>query len=141
MRCDLPPDALTIKADGDLIKQAVLNIVINGIQAMPRGGALQLSARREDGLVEIDVHDQGAGIPPEIGDKVFNLYFTTKKSGSGIGLAMAYRVVQLHNGTMDFESQPGQGTTFHLRFPASEQARSTTETGVGTDAQQVTASS
>jgi len=139
LQCDLPPESLTIKADADLIKQAVLNIAINGIQAMPDGGALQLSARREDGMVEVEVHDQGPGIPPEIRDKIFNLYFTTKKSGSGIGLAMTYRVVQLHNGTMDFDSPPGQGTTFHLRFPASEPARSVA--GIGADAQQVTASS
>jgi signal transduction histidine kinase len=68
------------------------------------------------------VRDQGPGIPLEIRDKIFNLYFTTKKSGSGIGLAMSYRVMQLHNGSMEFESEPGQGTVFHLRFPASEQA-------------------
>jgi PAS domain S-box-containing protein len=119
--CELPPEPLTVKADVDLVKQAVLNIALNGIQAMPGGGGLTLAARREDDAVEIEVRDQGPGIPPEIRDKVFNLYFTTKKSGSGIGLAMSYRVMQLHNGSMEFESEPGQGTVFHLRFPASEQ--------------------
>ncbi|HET7185972.1 MAG TPA: ATP-binding protein [Terriglobales bacterium] len=139
VRCDLPPDPLTIKADADLVKQAVLNIALNGIQAMPGGGALQLVARRDDHLIEVEVRDQGPGIPPEIRDKIFNLYFTTKKTGSGIGLAMSYRVMQLHNGSMEFESQPGQGTTFHLRFPAAEHARSASS-GMGADAQQVTAS-
>ncbi|HEX9120726.1 MAG TPA: ATP-binding protein [Terriglobales bacterium] len=119
--CELPTEPLVVKADADLVKQAVLNIALNGIQAMPDGGALNLAARREDDAIEIEVRDQGPGIPPEIRDKIFNLYYTTKKSGSGIGLAMSYRVMQLHNGSMEFESEPGQGTVFHLRFPASEQ--------------------
>jgi hypothetical protein len=63
------------------------------------------------------VNDQGGGIPPEIQDKVFNLYFTTKKAGSGIGLAMSYRVLQLHNGAIDFVTETGRGTTFRLLLP------------------------
>ena len=70
----------------------------------------------------IGVSDQGGGIPPELRDKIFNLYFTTKSKGSGIGLAMTFRVVQLHNGTIDFTSETGVGTTFWLRFPALEPA-------------------
>jgi signal transduction histidine kinase len=120
--CDLPAEALVVKADADLVKQAVLNIALNGIQAMPEGGALNLEARREDDAIEIAVRDQGPGIAPEVRDKIFQLYFTTKKSGSGIGLAMSYRVMQLHNGSVEFESQPGQGTVFHMKFPASEPA-------------------
>jgi signal transduction histidine kinase len=123
VRSELPPEPLTVTADADLVTQAVLNIAINGIQAMPGGGALELRGRRHNGAVEVEVRDQGPGIPPEIRDKIFNLYFTTKKSGSGIGLAMAYRVMQLHNGWLEFESQPGAGTTFRLRFPGTEQAR------------------
>ena len=73
---------------------------------MPGGGALILAARREDDAFEIEVRDQGPGIPPEIRDKIFNLYFTTKKSGSGIGLAMSYRVMQLHNGSVEFVACP-----------------------------------
>jgi signal transduction histidine kinase len=137
--CELPTEALVVKADADLVKQAVLNIALNGIQAMPGGGALNLAARREDDAVEIEVRDQGPGIPPEIRDKIFNLYFTTKKSGSGIGLAMSYRVMQLHNGSVEFESEPGQGTVFHLRFPASEQLHAATSQQ-GADAQEVKAS-
>ena len=63
------------------------------------------------------------GIPPEVRDKIFNLYFTTKKTGSGIGLAMTYRVLQLHNGALDFESTPGEGTTFRLLLPMVEGVR------------------
>jgi PAS domain S-box-containing protein len=110
---------LPVKVDADLVKQAVLNIVINGVQAMPQGGVLSVTAGRHDSEVWIEVHDQGSGIPPEIRDKIFNLYFTTKKTGSGIGLAMTYRVMQLHNGSVEFESRPGEGTTFRLHLPIS----------------------
>jgi PAS domain S-box-containing protein len=126
VQTDLPDGPLPVKVDADLVKQAVLNIANNGIQAMPNGGTLMLSGRHEDGTVQIDIADQGAGIPPELSEKVFNLYFTTKKSGTGIGLAMSYRVMQLHNGDVSFDSRPGLGTTFHLRFPAQEQARTAT---------------
>lgn len=108
---------LPVMVDADLAKQAVLNVVLNGVQAMTEGGTLTLSAKRDDDSAEVEVHDQGGGISPEIRDKIFNLYFTTKESGSGIGLAMTYRVMQLHNGSVDFNSQEGQGTTFRLRFP------------------------
>ncbi len=137
---ELPPEPLVIKADGDLVKQAVLNIALNGIQAMPGGGALVIAGRRDGNNVEIEIRDQGPGIPPEIRDKIFNLYFTTKKSGSGIGLAMAYRVLQLHNGSLQFESQPGQGTVFHLRFPGTDHVRAAPSSSAA-DAQQVSAPS
>ncbi len=136
LRTDLLPGTLVVKADADLVKQAVLNIALNGVQAMPGGGSLVISARREINSVDIEIRDQGPGIPAEIRDKIFNLYFTTKKSGSGIGLAMAYRVMQLHNGSLQFESQPGQGTVFYLRFPASEPLRAVAR-GEAADAQKV----
>jgi len=116
---DFPADSLTVKVDADLVKQAVLNIVLNGVQAMPHGGELMLVGNRADDEAMLEVRDQGTGIPLEVRDKIFNLYFTTKKNGSGIGLAMAYRVMQLHNGSVEYESQEGQGTTFRLRLPLS----------------------
>lgn len=115
-------DALMARVDSDLVKQAVLNIVINGVQAMPQGGALRIATRREGDNAVLTVRDDGGGIPSDIRDKVFNLYFTTKKGGSGIGLAMAYRVVQLHHGNLEFTSVAGRGTTFYLRFPLIESA-------------------
>ncbi len=123
---DLPAEALVVTGDADLLKQAVLNVVINGVQAMPDGGELQLAAARDNGLAAIDVRDNGPGIPAEIRDKIFNLYFTTKQAGSGIGLAMTYRVMQLHNGSVEFESRAGRGTTFHLRLPLGETRREDT---------------
>ncbi len=113
----LPPEPLYVNVDIDLVKQALVNVVLNGIQAMPNGGTLLVTAVRMDDAIVAEVHDQGAGIPAEIRDKVFNLYFTTKKTGSGIGLARTYRIMQLHHGSIEFDSVDGQGTTFRLRFP------------------------
>jgi signal transduction histidine kinase len=106
-----------IRVDRDLMKQAVLNIVVNAIEAMPQGGELRFESAVQDEQAEIRISDTGPGIPPELREKIFRLYFTTKKEGSGIGLAMTFRVVQLHDGTIDFSSEPGRGTTFVLRFP------------------------
>ncbi len=108
---------LPVRADADLIKQALLNVVLNGVQAMANGGVLDLVARNQDAAATIEVRDQGEGIPPDVRDKVFNLYFTTKRTGSGIGLAMSYRVLQLHNGAIDFVTEIGRGTTFRLILP------------------------
>ncbi|HEX8802172.1 MAG TPA: ATP-binding protein, partial [Terriglobales bacterium] len=116
----ITPTSLPIKADSDLVKQALLNVVLNGVQAMEHGGKLTIAARREDSTALIEVHDQGTGIAPDIQDKVFNLYFTTKKSGSGIGLAMSYRVLQMHSGALDFTTELGAGTTFRLLLPLAE---------------------
>jgi len=112
-------EPLPVKVDSDLVKQAMLNIVLNGVQAMPEGGPLVISASRTDDEAQIEVRDRGRGIPPEIRDKIFNLYFTTKPKGSGIGLAMTYRVMQLHNGAVEYQTAEGKGTTFLLRFPLS----------------------
>jgi signal transduction histidine kinase len=117
--------ARPVKVDADLLKQALLNVVINGIQAMPEGGALRIHLSSENGSAEIQVQDDGPGISPEIRDKIFNLYFTTKEKGSGIGLAMTYRVMQLHNGSVDFVSEPGEGTIFRLRLPLGESSQKT----------------
>ncbi|ABF42276.1 multi-sensor signal transduction histidine kinase [Candidatus Koribacter versatilis Ellin345] len=108
---------LPVYVDTDLVKQAILNIVINGVQAMSDGGTLKITARSNDSAALLEISDQGPGIPKEIQDKIFNLYFTTKKTGTGIGLAMTYRVMQLHNGALEFETEPGKGTTFRLQVP------------------------
>lgn len=114
---ELPADPIPVTIDVDFIKQAILNVVLNGVQAMPNGGTLTLSAKREDDTVVTEIRDQGPGIPADIQDKIFELYFTTKKTGSGIGLAQTYQIMQWHYGSVDFESGPGKGTTFRLRLP------------------------
>ncbi len=116
----LAGEPLPVRADADLIKQALLNVVLNGVQSMDNGGVLSMLARQHEGTATIEVRDQGGGIPPEVRDKVFNLYFTTKKAGSGIGLAMSYRVLQVHNGAIDFVTEVGRGTTFRLMLPLAE---------------------
>lgn len=117
--CDEP---LLVRVDPDLMKQAILNLVLNGVQAMTNGGTLTLSAQREGEGVLAEIRDEGSGIPAELQEKVFELYFTTKKGGSGIGLAQTYQVMQWHYGSVDFESKVGVGTTFRLRLPAAAQA-------------------
>jgi signal transduction histidine kinase len=112
----LPP----VTADAELLAQASGNLVSNGVQAMSGGGTLVVASRRlAPGGVEIRVSDQGMGIPPENLEKIFRLYFTTKPGGSGIGLAMVYRIVQMHDGRIDVESTVGKGTTVKLTLPAT----------------------
>jgi signal transduction histidine kinase len=106
-----------VRVDHDLIQQALLNLVVNAIEVMPQGGELSLESANNEDTAEIRISDTGPGIAPELRDKIFRLYFTTKKEGSGIGLAMAFRIVQLHDGTIDFTSEPGKGTTFSIRLP------------------------
>jgi signal transduction histidine kinase len=110
-------EGVEVRVDRDLFKQAVLNIVVNGMQAMPDGGELRFEATAGKHGAELRVADTGLGIPEELREKIFRLYFSTKKEGSGIGLAMTYRIIQLHDGTIDFTSEPGKGTTFLIRLP------------------------
>jgi signal transduction histidine kinase len=112
-------EALMVRADSDLMKQAILNLVLNGVQAMSEGGTLTIKARREDEMILAEIMDQGCGIPPDAQEKIFELYFTTKgaEGGSGIGLAQTYQIMQWHYGSIDFDSIVGAGTTFKLRLP------------------------
>src|SRR5262249_16662511 len=112
------PEPIYILADTDLLQQAILNIVINGCQAMPDGGKLIIDVvPRGDLLVEISIRDFGPGIRDEDREKIFNLYYTTKVNGSGIGLAQAFRAVQLHNGDLSVETPEGGGALFRLTLP------------------------
>src|SRR5450755_2114582 len=114
-------DALMVRVDSDLMKQAILNLVLNGVQSMTAGETLTLTARRDHEMILAEVMDQGCGIPPEAQEKIFELYYTTKgdKGGSGIGLAQTYQIMQWHYGSVEFESIVGAGTTFRLRLPAA----------------------
>jgi signal transduction histidine kinase len=110
-------EKLWINGDPDLLKQAILNVINNGLEAMTEGGTLTTKTFSDGNQCQLTVTDAGPGIAAEIQARVFQLYFTTKENGSGIGLATTFRVVQLHNGTIDFTSEPGKGTTFRMRFP------------------------
>jgi len=112
-----PPRPVFCRVDADLLEQALLNVVLNGAQAMASGGVLEVRLTEDSRWAFIRVRDHGEGIPDDIRGRIFDLYFTTKKEGSGIGLAMTYRIVQMHHGQIDVESKPGSGTTFVLRLP------------------------
>ena len=129
-----PHEPLMVRADAELMQQAVLNLLLNGMQAMPGGGRMGVTLRRENQFAVVEVIDEGEGIPPELLPRIFELYFTTKPKGSGIGLAMTYRVLQLHGGAMDVRSNadvnsPERGTVFTFRLPIAS--------GVGVEGRKV----
>ncbi|HEY1965940.1 MAG TPA: ATP-binding protein, partial [Acidobacteriaceae bacterium] len=113
----MPERPVITKVDADLIKQAILNVVLNGAQAMSQGGELHVTLREDGRMAAIEISDSGSGIPDDIRAKIFDLYFTTRKDGSGIGLAMTYRIIQLHNGSIDVQSEQNIGSTFTLKLP------------------------
>jgi signal transduction histidine kinase len=113
----MPPKPLLVNIDADLLKQAALNVIQNGAQAMPQGGTLTVTLEEQKKFAVIRIADEGQGIPDDIREKIFDLYFTTKSGGSGIGLAMTYRILQLHYGSIEVQSRPGRGTEFVLRIP------------------------
>jgi signal transduction histidine kinase/HAMP domain-containing protein len=120
---EAPPELPRVSADRSLLRQALLNLALNAVQAMPQGGELRFEAgRAADRQVSLDVRDTGLGIAPEHLARIFELYFTTKEQGSGIGLSMVYRTIQLHDGSIEVQSTPGHGTTFSIRLPQAERA-------------------
>jgi signal transduction histidine kinase len=118
VQVDCPPDLPMLRADPMMLQQALQNLALNACQAQPHGGRLRIAGRAvRDRFVEVVVEDTGAGIAPEHLDKIFNLYFTTRAGGSGIGLSMVYQAVQLHDGEIEVQSSPGKGTAFRLMLP------------------------
>jgi PAS domain S-box-containing protein len=113
----LPIDVPEVYVDRALLKQAVLNLVLNAAEAMPSGGQLRLVLSRRGEMAEITVGDTGKGISLENRQKIFQLFFSTRPGGSGIGLATTFRIVQLLNGSIDFTSEVGRGTTFRIELP------------------------
>ena len=117
LETQIPAKPLMVNIDADLLKQAALNVIQNGAQAMPQGGRLRVVLEEQRKFAVLRVADQGPGIPDDIREKIFDLYFTTKSGGSGIGLAMTYRILQLHYGSIEVQSNPEWGTEFLLRIP------------------------
>lgn len=113
----LPESVPEVFVDRDLLKQAVLNLLLNAVDAMPNGGQIRLELVRRGEMAEISVADTGKGIPLENRQKIFQLFFTTRPGGSGIGLASTFRIVQLMNGSIDFSTEVGKGTTFRIELP------------------------
>jgi signal transduction histidine kinase len=126
---NLPP----IQADPEQLYQALVNLVANALDAMGAAGRLTLRARWDDGgaalvpsrrephhrRIEVEIEDTGIGIPPSEAEKVFNPFFTTKEGGTGLGLALAHKIVEDHGGSITFRSAPGVGTTFRILLPAT----------------------
>jgi signal transduction histidine kinase len=122
VRVDIPPTLPPVNADTPMLQQAFLNLALNACQAMPQGGRLRIAAReRSNRLVEVVFEDTGVGISPDNLSRIFDLYFTTKDQGSGIGLSLVYRTIQLHDGDIEVQSSPGRGTTFSIRLRQSAQ--------------------
>jgi signal transduction histidine kinase len=107
-----------VNGDPAMLRQAILNLALNACQAMPDGGTLRIACEAARGRrVKVVVADTGVGIKPEHLQRIFDLYFTTKPQGSGIGLSMVYRTVQMHDGEIEVQSTPGKGTTFAILLP------------------------
>lgn len=117
LESSLPLYPLPVNIDADLIKQAAINVIQNGAQAMPDGGKLHVVLEEDRKTALLRIADEGPGIPDDIREKIFDLYFTTKDEGSGIGLAMTYRILQMHHGSVEVQSELGRGTEFQLRIP------------------------
>jgi signal transduction histidine kinase len=115
----MPPSPLMANVDADLLKQATLNVIQNGAQSMPEGGRLEVVLDEDRKFAVLRIADEGTGIPDDIQEKIFDLYFTTKSGGSGIGLAMTYKIIQLHHGSIEVQSNQDRGTEFQLRIPLS----------------------
>jgi signal transduction histidine kinase len=113
--CDAAPD---VNGDPAMLRQAFLNLALNAVQAMPNGGTLRIRCESARGRrVAVVFSDTGVGIAPADLQRIFDLYFTTKEKGSGIGLSMVYRTVQMHDGEIEVQSMPGSGTTFRMLLP------------------------
>ena len=114
---DFDENLPTLYLDNGQIKQALLNIILNANQSMPAGGQLIVKAYVTNDYISIDVIDTGEGIPPDRNDKLFDLFYSTKKEGTGLGLSIAKRIVNMHGGEISVKSQVGKGTTFSILLP------------------------
>ena len=115
-------DHAILRSDGDQMKQVLLNILNNALDATASGGSITLSGISRPGEYRIEVSDTGSGMSEEIRNRIFDLYFTTKPNGMGMGLSIAYRIVQAHGGEIEVESETGKGTLFRIRLPKEESA-------------------
>lgn len=116
----LGADVPLVPLDRELFKQALLNLFLNAEQAMPQGGEITVQTACASGQVILSVIDTGAGIPPEVLGKIFEPFFSTKKGGSGLGLATTKRIIERHGGTIEVQSAVGKGTKFTIRLPACQ---------------------
>ncbi|MDI9643869.1 MAG: ATP-binding protein [Candidatus Verstraetearchaeota archaeon] len=114
---EIEQDIKPINIDPQLIKRVFVNLLTNAYQAMPDGGSLRITVRREDGFVSISFEDTGVGIPPENLKRLFEPFFTTKPKGMGLGLAICKNIIEAHGGKIEVSSELGKGTRFTVRLP------------------------
>jgi len=120
VRASLPSKSSYVLADRDRVEQALLNLVLNALEAQPDGGRISLGVRSEGGWVGIEVDDDGPGIPEDIARHVFDMNFTTKEDGTGIGLTVARSLVESQGGRLTLQSRSGEGTTVEIWLPENE---------------------
>jgi CheY-like chemotaxis protein/anti-sigma regulatory factor (Ser/Thr protein kinase) len=120
LELQLGSDEARVMGDESELREVLVNMVFNAVDAMPEGGTITLSTRESGAGVEISVSDTGVGMTEEVRSRVFDPFFTTKgKAGMGLGMAVSYGIIRRHEGAVEVESQPGRGTTFRIRFPAA----------------------
>ncbi|MGI8784848.1 MAG: ATP-binding protein [Acidobacteriota bacterium] len=120
LQVNAKPGFPAIEADGAQLKQVFLNLLVNAVHATPAGGSIRLGLSRAGDWVEVEVADSGVGIAPENMDKIFSAFFTTKNSGTGLGLTVVSEIVEAHGGFISVSSRPGQGTEFSVRLPVRQ---------------------
>jgi two-component system, NtrC family, sensor histidine kinase HydH len=116
IKCYLPADLPRVRLHPDLFKQALLNLMLNAAQAMPAGGELTIQARHEPGEVCLSLIDTGTGMGPEVLNRLFRPFFSTKPGGTGLGLATSRKIVRAHGGSLSVQSEVGRGTKFTIRL-------------------------
>lgn len=118
---DVVPENITARIDPDQIRQVLLNLHLNALEAMDSGSRLSVSAKKDSNMLQIRIQDTGCGILPEHLSRIFDPYFTTRSSGAGLGLAIVHNIIEAHEGRIEVESRPGEGTAITLHLPDSEE--------------------
>ncbi len=108
---------LLVRADGEKLRQAFLNIILNGLQATPQGGSVSIAMQQQEQQCQISISDTGPGISDEVRQRIFEPFFTTKPDGTGLGLAVTKKIIEAHGGSLQVASEPGRGTTMLVSLP------------------------
>jgi CheY-like chemotaxis protein len=126
-----------VSGDAVELREVLVNMIYNAIDAMPSGGEIRMSSQEANGRVVLTITDSGTGMTPEVKSRLFDPFFTTKgKGGTGMGMAVSFGIIRRHNGSIDVESEPGRGTTFRISLPIDKEA----QTNTGTQATQIDSS-
>jgi PAS domain S-box-containing protein len=128
---EVEPGLPDVPVDRRLIRQALINVAMNAVQAMPRGGTLTTRLRREGARLRLEIEDTGTGIDDAVAKRIFEPFFTTRAQGTGLGLTVVKRITDVHGGEVSLQSQPGRGTTFRLLLPMERIEPSATVTATG----------